>query len=197
MPPARGPIRVKVKKAKPNPSVFGPIGRADAPLTKAQHQAHVNVQHAQRKIERKAVVPYVPKLKHPTGAQRGAAQTIVAKGLRKQGITTKAQVKALPPEQRKRVHRATGYTTTAVKYLNARNALAQGETGRTVRELAAKGEAIDAKTRAQILPNPHPHKIVTLGPANLDLSAGIKTIGKHLAGNPIAASPRRSPRAST
>jgi hypothetical protein len=187
MPPARGPIRVKVKKAKPNPSVFGPIGRADAPLKKAQHQAHVNVQHAQRQIERKTVVPYVPKLKNATGAQRGAAQAIVAKGLRKQGITTKAQVKALPPEQRKRVHRATGYTTTAVKYLKARNALAQGETGRTVRELAAKGEAIDAKTRAQILPNPRPHKIVTLGPANLDLSAGIKTIGKHLAGNPIAA----------
>jgi predicted flap endonuclease-1-like 5' DNA nuclease len=131
MPAAQGPIHVRTPRRttrrttrKPPAAIFGPVGRADAGITRAQRVAHQRTQRAQRKVERRVVVPYTPKLAHPTPAQRGAAQSIVARGLHRQGITTPTQVNALPRAQRQRVSRAKGYSRTARKYSQAQRALA-------------------------------------------------------------------------
>jgi hypothetical protein len=178
MPPARDPLRVKVKvkkKAAPSP-VFGPLGRADAGLKKAQHQAHAKTQRAQRKVEARTVVPYVPKLKHPTPAQRGAAVSQVAQSLHKQGITKPSQVKALPKAQRVRVNRAIGYANTN-------------------RKLVASMPS-NVRDRAQILPG-KPHKHVGIpGVASIDLTATSRAISKKLAGNQIAAVLKAVPEAA-
>src|SRR5437868_13777428 len=113
MPPTSGTRGVKpqkVRRVKPAPSSFtAPIGQN---TIRGQKQAKAKVQRATRKVERNVSLPAIPKLKHPTSAQRGAAVSQVASSLRKQGVTTTAQVKALPKEQRVRVDRAKGYATT-------------------------------------------------------------------------------------
>jgi hypothetical protein len=105
--PLRGKPKVKRRRKAVSPpaSVFGPIGRADAGLTRARTVAHQRTQRAQRQVERRVVVPYVPKLAHPTSRQRGAANALVAASLHRQGIRTAGEVRALPKAQRRRVNR--------------------------------------------------------------------------------------------
>jgi hypothetical protein len=158
---------VKVKRA-PKPSSFtAPIGQNTIP---GQAQAKAKVKRATKKVERNVVAPAIPKLKHPTSAQRGAAVSLVAGSLRKQGITTPAQVKALPKAQRVRVNRAEGYASTNTKRTNAAGALVRGVQGPySQKELARIGRLADAQTRAQVLPGPK-HSKVSIGPASIDLT---------------------------
>jgi hypothetical protein len=188
MPPASGPR--KVKKAKPTPAakspVFGPPTRADAPIVKAQAKAHKQTAKARKAVERNVVVPAIPKLKHLTDQQRGTAKRQVATSLRKQGIRTKADVKALPKVQRERVNRAIGYAHTADVRAQAATALANGYAGKTVRETAAIGRQIARSNRAEVTPG-HPHKQANLGIASIDLTLASRKLGEKLAGNPAAA----------
>jgi hypothetical protein len=238
MPAAQGPVHVRTPRRttrrttrQPPSGIFGPVRRADAGITRAQHVAAHRTQRARRKVERRVVVPYVPKLAHPTAGQRGAAQSIVARGLRRQGITTAQQVRDLPKGQRRRVERAIGYGKTARRNVDVQRARQQAPTlaeqaralalaslaarspaalsralglrgiqaytdsrdpfaalrrragtvgargleralyGGPRTQLAAQGRALDARTRAQVLPGHHSRlQLAGVGPS-LDLTS--------------------------
>lgn len=109
------PRRVPVKRSP----VFGPIGRADAPIVRAQRQTR----RAQAPILKRVNVPYVPKLAHPTPSQRSASKNIVGQGLRSQGVTTR-DVKALSRGQGSRqqqvaINRYLGAIKTEARKLQA------------------------------------------------------------------------------
>lgn len=104
-------------RPKPAPASWTrPIARADKPVLKAQAKAHRKTRQATRRIQANVVVPYAPKLRKPTAAQRGAAYSMAVQALGGQNIVPSA----LPPQQRIRLNRILGYGQTAQRRVDER-----------------------------------------------------------------------------
>lgn len=221
MPPLgpRGKVPVKReprKAAKPPPSdIFGPLHRADHPITRAQKLAGQRVTRAQRPILKRTSVPYVPKLAHPTSSQRAAAHTIVGTGLKHQGVTDQELTRLARGEGGKRkqqaVNRYLGAARTTQRRLEAGVAEARMPKGRPTppmtfvdplyrdavvkprlvpgqqARLAHLGRQLVAQRVAQASPYQDAHHRVPLPGATIDLTAASQAIGSRLADNPLSA----------
>lgn len=105
-------------KPKGNPQIFGPIGRADKPITTARKNAHRNTRRAERKMP-SPVAPAIPKLKNPTPKQRQAAVDLTRRSLKNQGINGSnysAAKRAADPVTRKRLSRYEGAVKTQIRH---------------------------------------------------------------------------------
>lgn len=170
--------RVKVKprpvmgppKPAPKSGPFGPVGRADAPITKAQKQAKKKTQKAKAQVNSRASTPAIPKLKNATPKQRDASVKLVAKSLQSQKLS-RADVQRLPKVQRERANRAYGYKTT--------------ENIKLARKVVKGGQM----PSFAVAKEGRPHKTLKLpgGIATVDFTAANRRIGSVLAGNPLAA----------
>jgi hypothetical protein len=173
------------KRTKPAPQppphdLFGPIGRADRPITRAQHAAHQRTQRATRKVERNVALPALPKLSHPTSAQRAGAANLFAGSARRQGVRTTSDVNVLPARERVRAHRAMGYSRTLQRRQEERVARYYGVQAGTHRELAAAGRAIAQARAIRARPGVHRDKVLAAGflPGNLHIN--LSSVGRSL-----------------
>jgi hypothetical protein len=133
------------------------------------------------------VAPAIPKLTHPTSTQRSAAKSLTAASLHRQGIRTRADIAALPAEQRQRVNRAIGYSRTSTKRSDAAagriavrqmtpvqlTALGINPRTLTVRQLATLGRRMRA-VRGDLVTAGRDHRRVGIGPAAIDLTSATK-----------------------
>lgn len=79
--PAGGGARTGGRKRhRPPTGAFGPLERADAPITRAQRAAHQRVERARRRLPR-APVATPPIIRHPTPTQAAAARKLIASSI--------------------------------------------------------------------------------------------------------------------
>jgi hypothetical protein len=104
MPPRiEGVKRAPRKRRDPQPpprSIFGPIGRADAPLKTAQRVARKRVERAQTRLPERPL-PSIPTLRRPTQRQAQTAVALTRRAVRNLSPAQKAELLQDPRSQRK------------------------------------------------------------------------------------------------
>jgi hypothetical protein len=207
VPPVGGPIRVKPKRKAAAPSrvkpatIFGPLGRGDEALSRAQGQARRRTSRAQKRLPERPL-PAIPTLRHPSRRQQATARRLVSDSRVRQAGTDPRALAALDeelaqdPRSRRRLAPVTGRTQKLQRSADVRTGLVvlrenpkaygisakqlrllhaaavRGAIPEPIREkLAAIGRERVASNRAVVTPG-HKHGLtLPLGAGTIDLAA--------------------------